>query len=138
MRTNSIAERNQSSSTKNEESNETKVPTTTATETENQSSYLSSSDEAAKSEDLKVSTNVESVSEKMNNYKDDDEREKDVEKFGGKIVYNPDGSAYIIDDDNEDDADDAVPALQGRFSVVSWDCICLSVTTNFPCYYGQW
>ena len=114
------AERNQSSSPKNEESNETKVPTTTTTtiETEsreNESSYVAS-DEAAKSEDLKgtnSSATVESVSERMNN--DDDEgREKDVEKFGGKIVYNPDGSAYIIDDDNEDGAedDDAVPALQ--------------------------
>ena len=117
---NSTAECNQSSSTKNEESNETKVPKTTTTiETEsreNQSSYVAS--EEAKSQDLKGTTSgtiVESVSEgkttTLNN--DDEEREKDVEKFGGKIVYNPDGSAYIIDgDDNEDEGDDAVPALQ--------------------------
>ena len=32
-----------------------------------------------------------------------DKKEQDVEKFGGKIVYNPDGSAYIIDDNDEDD-----------------------------------
>ena len=116
---------NQSSSPKVEESNETKVPTTTTIETESredQSSYLapssSSVEEAAKPEDLKGSSsstiNVESASENMNNDVEE-EKEKDVEKFGGKIVYNPDGSAYIIDD--EDDADDAVPALQGRYSV---------------------
>jgi AT-binding transcription factor 1 len=29
---------------------------------------------------------------------DNNEDKKDVEKFGGKIVYNPDGSAYIIED----------------------------------------
>ena len=28
---------------------------------------------------------------------------KDVEKFGGKIVYNPDGSAYIIDDNGDEE-----------------------------------
>ena len=115
---------NQSSSPKVEESNETKVPTTTTIETESredQSSYLapssSSVEEAAKPEDLKGNSstiNVESASENMNNDVEE-EKEKDVEKFGGKIVYNPDGSAYIIDD--EDDADDAVPALQGRYSV---------------------
>ena len=115
---NSTAECNQSSSTKNEESNETKVPKTTIeTESrENQSSYVAS--EEAKSQDLKGTTSgtiVESVSEgkttTLNN--DDEEREKDVEKFGGKIVYNPEGSAYMIDgDDNEDEGDDAVPALQ--------------------------
>ena len=116
---------NQSSSPKVEESNETKVPTTTTIETESredQSSYVapssSSVEEAAKPEHLKGSSstiNVESASENMNNDVEE-EKEKDVEKFGGKIVYNPDGSAYIIDD--EDDADDAVPALQGRYSVL--------------------
>ena len=119
---------NQSSSPKVEESNETKVPTTTTIETESredQSSYVapsSSVEEAAKPEDLKGSSsstiNVESASENMNN-DIEEEKEKDVEKFGGKIVYNPDGSAYIIDD--EDDADDAVPALQGRCSVILKD-----------------
>ena len=28
---------------------------------------------------------------------------KDVEKIGGKIVYNPDGSAYIIDDNGDEE-----------------------------------
>ena len=64
---------------------------------------------------------LESVSEGGNTgarINNDEENEKDdVEKFGGKIVYNPDGSAYIIDDDNEDDSDDTVPALQGRYLV---------------------
>ena len=34
----------------------------------------------------------------------------DGEKFDGKIVYNPDGSAYIIDDD---DNDDVIPKQEG-------------------------
>jgi hypothetical protein len=33
----------------------------------------------------------------------DDPKNDGVEKFGGKIVYNPDGSAYIIDDSNLSD-----------------------------------
>ena len=39
---------------------------------------------------------------------------KDVEKFGGKIVYNPDGSAYIIEDgDLSDDESLPLPKQEG-------------------------
>ena len=39
----------------------------------------------------------------------------DVEKFGGKIVYNPDGSAYIIEDgDMSDDESLPIPKHEGR------------------------
>ena len=34
----------------------------------------------------------------------DDDSKMDVAKFDGKIVYNPDGSAYIIEDCDDDDA----------------------------------
>lgn len=37
----------------------------------------------------------------------------DVETFQGKIVYNPDGSAYIIDSENESHASDT--NLIGKF-----------------------
>jgi AT-binding transcription factor 1 len=34
----------------------------------------------------------------------DDDAKMDVAKFDGKIVYNPDGSAYIIEDCDDEDS----------------------------------
>ena len=42
----------------------------------------------------------------------------DVEKFGGKIVYNPDGSAYIIDDSNLSDDDSLIALPKHEGSIV--------------------
>ncbi len=39
----------------------------------------------------------------------DNKKSGDVEKFGGKIVYNPDGSAFIIEDGDISDEDVPVP-----------------------------
>ncbi len=46
-----------------------------------------------------------------------DANKEDVEKFGGKIVYNPDGSAYIIEDGNEE-GDDLLPIPKVEGSIV--------------------
>ena len=44
-------------------------------------------------------------------------KKTDVEKFGGKIVYNPDGSAYIIEEDELSD-DDSLPLPKHEGSIV--------------------
>jgi len=49
------------------------------------------------------------------NNEDDENLDDDVAKFDGKIVYNPDGSAYIIEDCdlNEDDENLPLPKQEG-------------------------
>ena len=65
---------------------ETKVPTTINTEESKVPTTTNKSCDTTNT----TTTNNEDESNNTNN--------KDVEKFGGKIVYNPDGSAYIIED----------------------------------------
>ena len=47
------------------------------------------------------------------------EENDDVAKFGGKIVYNPDGSAYIIEDEAGDDSELQLPKQEGSTTI---DC----------------
>ena len=87
--TNTIEDCNQSSlnttiTTNISETNETKVPTTTTTNI----------NETNETVPIINNTCDNIPKETFNNI----ENQKDVEKFGGKIVYNPDGSAYIIED----------------------------------------
>jgi len=59
----------------------------------------------------------------------------DVEKFDGKIVYNPDGSAYIIEDNSElseDDGVDLPSELLGSGSIVDGRGVNLSQAEVFP------
>lgn len=60
----------------------------------------------------------------------------DVEKFDGKIVYNPDGSAYIIEDNSELSEDDGVmdlpSELLGTGSIVDGRGVNLSQAEVFP------
>ncbi|XP_050434814.1 zinc finger homeobox protein 3 isoform X2 [Adelges cooleyi] len=59
----------------------------------------------------------------------------DVEKFDGKIVYNPDGSAYIIEDNSElseEDGVDLPSQLLGTGSIVDGRGVNLSQAEVFP------
>ncbi|XP_050544657.1 zinc finger homeobox protein 3 isoform X2 [Daktulosphaira vitifoliae] len=59
----------------------------------------------------------------------------DVEKFDGKIVYNPDGSAYIIEDNSElseEDGVDLPSELLGSGSIVDGRGVNLSQAEVFP------
>jgi len=60
----------------------------------------------------------------------------DVEKFDGKIVYNPDGSAYIIEDNSEmseeDGGVDLPSELLGTGSIVDGRGVNLSQAEVFP------
>jgi AT-binding transcription factor 1 len=61
---------------------------------------------------VKVEENDNDEEEEMGE-REKAEEKKDVEKFGGKIVYNPDGSAYIIDDDGCDEEAANCPVQDG-------------------------
>ena len=58
---------------------------------------MSPENSAAEPSESDMDRNVENVDV-------DDDSKMDVAKFDGKIVYNPDGSAYIIEDCDDDDA----------------------------------
>ena len=77
--------------TENEE-NETKVPTTITTTTTEESKVPTTTNKSCDTTNT-TTTTTNNEDEESNNTNN-----KDVEKFGGKIVYNPDGSAYIIED----------------------------------------
>lgn len=68
------------------------------------SSYVNNVNNANNNEDNNLNVNSQIVS-KMAPQEDAEPRSNDVENFDGKIVYNPDGSAYIIaTSDIEDEA----------------------------------
>ena len=52
------------------------------------------------------------------NENDSQSKTEDVEKFGGKIVYNPDGSAYIIEDGDLSDDDSILTLPKHEGSIV--------------------
>ena len=88
------------SSPEDSSNNETKVPTTNLTESEENETKVpnipNSTEESTQvpntNKSCDTTSNNEDETNKLNT------TNKDVEKFGGKIVYNPDGSAYIIED----------------------------------------
>ena len=57
--------------------------------------------------------------EKSENHLATSEENEDVAKFDGKIVYNPDGSAYIIEDEAGDDSELQLPKQEGSTTI---DC----------------
>lgn len=56
----------------------------------------------------------------------------DVEKFDGKIVYNPDGSAYIIEDSEMSEDDSELPQLISDGCIVDGRGVNLSQFQVFP------
>lgn len=63
----------------------------------------------------------------------DESSTSDVENFDGKIVYNPDGSAYIIEDSELSDEDaNELPQLMGNGCIVDGRGVNVSRSEGFP------
>lgn len=56
----------------------------------------------------------------------------DVEQFDGKIVYNPDGSAYIIEESELSDEEASLPRLLGDGCIVDGRGVPADVPREFP------
>ena len=62
--------------------------------------------------------NNQSIYSNMKIQEEDKKTDSDVEKFGGKIVYNPDGSAYIIEDGDLSDDDSLLTLPKHEGSII--------------------
>lgn len=65
-------------------------------------------------------------------FADDSWGTSDVEKFDGKIVYNPDGSAYIIEDSELSEDDAELPQIIGDGCIVDGPGVNLSQVQALP------
>ena len=52
---------------------------------------------------VEMSTKDTHIDDRISDIEEEDRMDSDVAKFDGKIVYNPDGSAYIIEDMDDDE-----------------------------------
>ena len=97
---------------------------------------VSSDEYHKKSEDNKIKTKVGNPTSFMPEAGEDSCGTSDVEKFDGKIVYNPDGSAYIIEDSelSEEDATSLadLPQIIGDGCIVDGRGVSISQSFVFP------
>ena len=101
----------------NNDDQQTKVPINNTTKVPNNVENLVSKFNETSNNDDNESTN--NVRESEISKKHSDNNEDDVEQFDGKIVYNPDGSAYIIEDGEDNDSTllPRLPKQEGRIVV---------------------
>lgn len=83
--------------------------------------------------------NNQSIYSNMKIQEEDKKTDGDVEKFGGKIVYNPDGSAYIIEDGDLSDDDSllTLPKHEGSIIERPGKIFKASFFLNFSKHYNK-
>ncbi len=94
-----------------------------------------SDDGSSDEEDVAENNNGSGLAIKTekNDFGDDAWSTSDVENFDGKIVYNPDGSAYIIEDSELSDEDVVeLPQLIGNGSIVDGRGVNMTRSEGFP------
>ncbi|PSN40320.1 hypothetical protein C0J52_24543 [Blattella germanica] len=92
-------------------------------------------DQRKKSEGNKSKTKERNPTSFMPDAGDDSCGTSDVEKFDGKIVYNPDGSAYIIEDSELSEEDTSLadlPQIIGDGCIVDGRGVSISQSFVFP------
>ena len=91
-------------------------------------------------ENSRVETSEAEMSAKSNHVEDrrighdndEEEMDDDVAKFDGKIVYNPDGSAYIIEDCDLNEDDENLPLPKQEGCIVELPTTMLSTVEPMP------
>lgn len=89
---------------------------------------------AGREEERRVASPPQGSKFLLDDVEDKQEESTDVEKFDGKIVYNPDGSAYIIEDSelSEEDSIADLPKLIGDGCIIDGRGVTSSQPQSFP------